>query len=307
MRRLVQVLTMTVLAAGGLVSAQAVDATKILAQAREALGGDKKLAAITSFLAEGRVRKNQGNTQVPSDFEIGSQLPDKYFRRELTPATGNETFTGFNGAVLLVEPPPPGAPAPPPAMAAQMQNAQKARITNLKQDLARLMLGMFAAAPESYPLTLTYAGQAEAPQGKADMIDVKGEGNFAVKLFINSATHLPIMLSWPVPAPVVIRNPDVPIPPGAVVIEPVALKPTATPEEKAAAAKDAQDRLAAARAKRPMTEARYYYSNYQDAGGGIKFPFLLRRATGGETTEETTFDKFKINPKIDPKKFEVPK
>ena len=34
---------------------------------------------------------------------------------------------------------------------------------------------------------------------------------------------------------------------------------------------------------------------------------LLRRATGTETTEETTFDRFRINTKIDPKKFEVRK
>jgi hypothetical protein len=38
---------------------------------------------------------------------------------------------------------------------------------------------------------------------------------------------------------------------------------------------------------------------------GVKFPFRLRRATGTDTVEETIFDGFKINPKIDSKKFEV--
>jgi len=35
--------------------------------------------------------------------------------------------------------------------------------------------------------------------------------------------------------------------------------------------------------------------------------FRLRRATGADTTEETTFDRFRVNTKIDPKKFEVRK
>jgi hypothetical protein len=40
---------------------------------------------------------------------------------------------------------------------------------------------------------------------------------------------------------------------------------------------------------------------------GVKFPFRLRRALGQDTVEETTFDRFRINAKIDPKKFEVRK
>ena len=35
-----------------------------------------------------------------------------------------------------------------------------------------------------------------------------------------------------------------------------------------------------------------------------KFPHKMRRAMGGATTEEWTVNKVKVNPKIDPKKFE---
>ena len=51
-------------------------------------------------------------------------------------------------------------------------------------------------SPAFYPLTFTYAGEAEAPEGKADVIDVKGEGDFAVRLFVDQKTHMPLMLSW---------------------------------------------------------------------------------------------------------------
>jgi hypothetical protein len=53
-------------------------------------------------------------------------------------------------------------------------------------------------------------------------------------------------------------------------------------------------------------ELRVYFADYRDVDG-IQLPFRLRRATGADTTEETTFDRFKINPKIDPKKFDVRK
>ena len=56
----------------------------------------------------------------------------------------------------------------------------------------------------------------------------------------------------------------------------------------------------------PPVESRLFYADYRDVSG-IKLPFRLRRALGPDTIEETTFDNFKINPKIDPKKFEVRK
>src|SRR6185503_1611659 len=93
----------------------------------------------------------------------------------------------------------------------------------VKQDFARLTLGIFAASFSSYPLTFGYAGQAEAPEGKADVVDVKGPANFAARLFINSQTHVPLMLSWttpPVLVPVVAgQAPPATLPPGGVVID----------------------------------------------------------------------------------------
>ena len=46
-----------------------------------------------------------------------------------------------------------------------------------------------------------------------------------------------------------------------------------------------------------------YYADYRDTDG-LKFPYRLRRAIGKDTIEETTLDRFRLNAKIDPKKFE---
>jgi hypothetical protein len=51
-------------------------------------------------------------------------------------------------------------------------------------------------------------------------------------------------------------------------------------------------------------EQRLYYADYREVDG-VKWPFRLRRSTGSDTTEETVFDRYRINPKIDPRKFEV--
>jgi hypothetical protein len=51
-------------------------------------------------------------------------------------------------------------------------------------------------------------------------------------------------------------------------------------------------------------EQRLYYADYRDVDG-MKFPFRLRRAVGPDTTEETVFDRYRVNPKIDPRRFEV--
>jgi len=47
-----------------------------------------------------------------------------------------------------------------------------------------------------------------------------------------------------------------------------------------------------------------FFSDYREVDG-VRLPFRLRRAIGAETIEETTFDRFRINTKIDPRRFEV--
>ena len=61
-----------------------------------------------------------------------------------------------------------------------------------------------------------------------------------------------------------------------------------------------------AKPPQPPPDQRLYFADYRDVDG-IKLPFRLRRAVGADTTEETTFDRFRLNTKIDPRRFEVRK
>jgi hypothetical protein len=293
------------------------------------MGGDK-LKGVTSILVTGQTRRVRGDNLVPIEFEIAIELPDKYVRKDEVPAEESEpTSTGFAGSDVIQFPlppagrpggpppaaaPPGGAPGaagrpggPPPAPSpAQLEAQRTARLNNTKQDFARLALGLFADSLATFPMTFAYAAQAQAPQGTADVLDVRGPANFTAKLFIASDTHLPIMLSWQAPPTgVVVTTPGQPAPrtiaPGAVVVAaPPAPAATATAEEK----ENYTKQVAAMRQKAQATpvEHRLYYADYRDADG-VKFPFRLRRAIGPDTTEETTFDRFRLNTKIDPRKF----
>src|SRR6266851_4438908 len=110
---------------------QAVDATQVLAAAREALGGEKKLSAIKTFTATGRTRQVRGNNLVPIEFEINCELPDKFVRTDEFPAQDTDPTTlGFNGEDLIQFPPPaPGAGragGPPAALAGRAGEAPPA-------------------------------------------------------------------------------------------------------------------------------------------------------------------------------------
>jgi hypothetical protein len=264
---------------------------------------------------------------VPIEFEINIEMPDKYVRKDEVPAEESQpTSTGFVGNEIVQFPlapagrgrpsgpgpvaDVPGGRGPAPAPTPEQLEAQRmARLTTAKQDFARLMLGLVPSSLETYPLQFGYAAQAAAPQGTADVLDVRGAGNFAARLFVASDTKLPIMVSWQAPpTAVLVRTPGgaapPSVPPGAVFVDAPAPPAGATPEAFAEYTKQ----VAALRQKAQATpvEYRIYYADYRDVDG-VKLPFRLRRAIGADTTEETTFDRFRLNTKIDPRKFAVPK
>jgi hypothetical protein len=112
----------------------------------------------------------------------------------------------------------------------------------------------------------------------ADVLEAKGAPNLTMRLFVAQATHLPIMISWQGAPPGGGRG--------------------AAPGRGSAAAPGG-----AAAPSGPPPENRIYFADYRDVDG-MKWPFRLRRALGADTVEETLFDRFRINPRIDPKKFQ---
>lgn len=291
-------------------------AAEVLAAARAAIGGDK-VANLKSFSVKGSTARNMGERQLTSDVEILVEAPDKYARIEdITAPIARTMTTGFNGEKAIR---PAGmsmggggmriimaGPGGPPSEAAKLTPEQEAQMNAQllgaqRTEISRLMLGWFASAHPALGATYTYAGEAESPDGKAHVIDVKA-GDFEAKLFIDQATSLPLMLTYRGPEPRVITmgGPGGARGGGSFVAAPG--HGAAAPAVSAQAATEAQ--LEAMRNEPPkMADFQIYFSDWRESGG-VKFPHVLQRAMAGNTVEEWEITKVAVNPKIDAKKFQ---
>src|SRR5262245_31220695 len=180
-------LCVLILLAGTAWTAAQSPAADILRAAREALGGDKKLAAIHSFTATGTLSRSMGQFQMTGDIELACELPAKFVRKEtlsIGPAATTSTV-GFNGDEAIqastTAPMPGGGDgggmriimaggAGPGATPEQRLEARRRAMLSAKDEFARLALGMFATSFQGAPLEITHAGTAEAPDGVADVL-----------------------------------------------------------------------------------------------------------------------------------------
>lgn len=262
--------------------AQAPDAAKVLADMKTALGGDK-VAAVKTLTAAGMIQRVTPRGTIERTHELAVALPDKYVARTQLTDQGNLSVyrsAGFNGVGLInqVEAPPvlggagfraertdrAGA-----APTAEQEAAAAARMmAGAKKEFARLGLALLGSSFDGFPLTFSYAGLAESPDGSAHVIVAKAADDSEARLFVDAGTHMPLMIAWAEPRPV---NPR--------------------------AAADAPPAP-------PTIEYRLYYSNYK-AVDGVMLPHTWRRSVDGNVMEETTFTAFTVNPTIDSKKFEI--
>jgi hypothetical protein len=287
-------------------------AAEVLAGTRKAIG--KKLETLTSLSVQAATQRNLGNFQMTSDLELLIDLPDKYLRSESSnSAMVNMSSTmGFNGdrpvkggtqegmapgGGMIIRMGGPGVALsgggekPTPE---QQEQLDKQMVRTARQEISRLMLGWFAMTHPSLTVQYTYVGEAESPDGKAFIVDARNEDGFAARLFVDEKTHLPLMMTYQRPQPRIVTAGG---PRGA--------SPPPTKEEQTRLAANAKSQVEEMQKQPPvMVEYTLYFDDWRDEDG-IKFPHAFRRASGGTTTEEWTINKVKVNPKIDPKKFET--
>jgi hypothetical protein len=303
-------------------------AVEVLAGARKAIGG-KKLDSLKSLSVQAAMQRNAGNFQMSSDLELFVELPDKYMRceRASNAMINMASALGFNGDRPLKSNGPagiapgggmiirmgPGGPAvgsgekPTPE---QQQQIDRQMVRSARHDISRLMLGWFGMTHPSLTAQYTYAGEAESPDGKAYVIDVKNADGFAARLFIDEDTQLPLMVTYQGPQPRIITAGGPRLAPGGAAPAPQAQPRQVSPQqmsedERKKLAADADKQIREMEKQAPvMVEYTLFFDDWREEDG-IKFPHALRRASSGITTEEWTVNKVRVNPKIDPKKFET--
>lgn len=302
-------------------------AADIIAAARKAIGGGR-LDTVKTISVNATVERNLSNMRMDSDVEVVLDLPDKYLRQE-TPSGGGGGMmviagggvSGFNGDKPLqklqggTSSGPGGAfirmtgpisttsgEKPTPE---QLEQLSKAAVRSARTEASRLMLGWFANAHPAMDAQYSYLGEAESVEGKAYVIEVKDAGNFNARLFIDQQSNLPLMVTYQGPQPRVMTmgNPNAGAMSsggGHVVTQ---TSPSMTDEQRKKVQADAERQIQEMqRTPQPLVDYVVYFEEWKTVEG-IRFPFKMRRAMAGTTTEEWTVNKVKVNPKVDAKRF----
>lgn len=308
-----------VLVAGVPVAAgQDAKAADVLAKTRTALGRTEQVKTLS---VEASMQRNMGAAQMSSDVELLVEMPDKYVKREESRGMMNMTMaSGFNGDRAIrpagvtmaagggmVFRMGPGGPvhdgAKPTPEEVERMNA--ATLRSSRAEASRFLLGWLGMVHPSMKAEYSYVGEAESPDGKAHVIAVKDPDGFESRLFIDQNNYLPLMVTYQGRTPRIMTSGPMRVaqrPSG----EGQGGRPAspATEEERRKLAQDLEARMQKEAAEQPLVEFSLFFDDWREVDG-FTFPHLMRRGSGGETTEEWTINKVKVNAKLDAKKFAV--
>jgi hypothetical protein len=293
----------------------------VLAEAKKALGGEAKVAALKALTAEGPFRRSMGGRDMEGVVTLTIVRPDKMRRVEemsmggmvggpmierTSVLAGNIAWDdmanrgGMGGGMQIVMRGPGDGPGPGgPGGAAPLTEEQlnEARVRRARVQLHRWMAALVTEGPAAW----SDAGIAESPDGKADILETKEETGRVLRLFVDQATHLPLMVQYQDPKPMVMINggpggpgrggPGGP-PPGAGGGGGAGGgRPQMTPEE-------IQKRVEEMR-KNPPPLGTYamHLGDYKKVDGSM-LPHKIDISLDGQPNEEWTVEKYKVNPTI---------
>jgi outer membrane lipoprotein-sorting protein len=279
----------------------------LLAEARKALGGDDKLRAIKTVQAGGTFKRTAGNNTLEGDFELFIEQPSRYRRNETTGNAGGpigervevlngtdvweEISNGFPGGRFggfgrggfgggggqgragggreggQADGGRAGAPAIDPERLREAQRRQR------QNELARLMLIWFLTTDAP----VAWVGTAQAPDGTADVIEVKPAEGPATRVFLDSTTHMPLMTTT---------------------------TGFGGGRGRRGGGADGRGGGADGRAAGPPNPITIetHLSEFKTVGG-LKLPHLITRGVNGQTNEEWEFKNYRINPNLKPNTF----
>jgi hypothetical protein len=284
----------------------------IVSAARKALGGEDKIAGLKTLTAEGPFRRSLGPRDMEGTVTVTIARPDKMKRVEEMQIGGmvggpmiertsvlagttswedsqNRGGMGGGGMRIMIADGPrggPGGAGPTP----EQQN--EARVRRMRVQMYRLTAALIVDAGTPW----VDAGIAESPDGKADILETKEETGRTLRVFIDQTTHLPLMVQYQDPKPMIMTQggpgpgrggPGMPPPPGA----PGAGGPPPNPEEMQRRVAEMQ------RNPPPMGTYAMSLSDYKKVDG-IMLPHKIETSLDGEPNEEWTIEKYKVNPQV---------
>lgn len=319
-----RLMCVTALVAIAIPAAAQDQAADVMKQAREALGGEK-LEQIKALTLEGPFVREMGNRQVSGTVSLTLQLPDHMHRLEDTELMGGMSMErtsvlagstswedmqnrgGMGGGMQIV------TRMGPPGQELNPQQIEEARLRRMRTEFNRYLLAFLGGGA----LTPTYVAVAEAPDGKADVVEVKNDAGQAVRLFIDQQTHLPLMLQYQEVRPRInMMGPGGPggpgmrrgpggagpggLPPGAGGPPPGAGQ--GPPPGDRPNPDELRRRLESMPPPTP-SQVSLYLGDFKRVDG-VMLPHRLSQAIDGKTVEEWTIEKVRVNPSIKSELFE---
>ena len=287
-------------------------AASILAEARKALGGDDKLAAIKTLEIKGTARRGATDVNLEGDMTIAVERPGKYLRKEsiFLGNAGIEIVEGLNGSESWDEQKfsggmnfddgggggnrgggfrGAGAANPAAAAAANDAAAKQAALAARQTEVARVFLAMFLTTDQP----IKWTGTAVTPQMTAEVLEMTAPDGNPVRLLIESKTYMPLLLTWT-----------------GIAQDPIAALAARSGWRGRgrggrggfnAGGRQGQQNAAAEAARADAlaqpTALRMFLSEYK-AVNGVKLPHLMVRQAGDQVTEEWVIKSYKINPNL---------
>ena len=292
---------------------QAADqAAKVLADMRAALGG-AKLEQVKAVSVEGPFRREMGQRQMEGTVVMVLQGPDKMHRSEdtefpggmsverITAVSGGTSWEdsqnrgGMGGGMQIMMRGPGGAEM-------NEEEREKLRTTRLTAEMQRWMFALLAAPAGE----VTYAGVAESPDGKADMLEMMDVRGQALRLFVDQQTHLPLMLTFQDVRPRMMiqggpggrRGPGRPGGPGGPA-GPGGPGAGTGPGGAGGQRPSEEEIRRRIESMPPPTPSAVQVSLAEyTTVDGVKFPKLVSITVDGKPSEEWTLEKIKVNPSL---------
>jgi hypothetical protein len=313
-------------------------AASVMAEVRKALGGEQKIASLKALSLRADYRREMSagpaggggmvimmtgpggpaadGAQATGKIEIDVELPDRYLRSDIGAGGFALTRTeGFEAARPFIElvPNTPGMRVQADNPAADPARARSA-LKRSHTELARLFLALTGSTQPGFDASYTYSGVAESPDGKAHIIDVAGPEDFKARLFIDTESHLPLMLTFVEPEPrLMMRRGGRSGQRGNTPATEAAGSPagSATPRGDATAsltpeqrAEIDKQRKEADAAPPKLIEYRLYVSDHRKVDG-LALPHRIVRGTAEKTTEEWDVTSYRVNPAFKADRFKV--
>jgi hypothetical protein len=278
-------------------------AQEVLKQAREALGGEQRLQKIESLHVNGQYRRVFGDRQMGGDREISIALPNKYLVEDAMTMGGLSTSLintrGLNGEKAwsgssggggsMIFRMGPGAAGNGQQPTPEQIEAMQRRV--YQAEFTRYLLAMTLMPPAALAVKYKYAGESDVDGEQADVIDVTGPEKFALRLFFDKKSHLPLLLSYRGPKPRIVT-----------MSRPAGGAPKAEDVNKAR--EEAEKKMNAEAPAAPEEVDFYIRLSDHKKVDGVMLPFKFTFLTESEVSEEFEISKYQVNPQFKADKFE---